>query len=114
MTPSHQFPLGVTMPVERRSRLLRWAAQGEGRYVLEDDYDSEFRYASRPIPALQGLDAGGPGHLTDVLFRLGDGTVMGVEICEDLWTPMPPSTLQAINKLANEYDGMMIGFDLKK
>ena len=59
VTPSHQFPLGVTMPVERRSRLLRWAAQGEGRYVLEDDYDSEFRYASRPIPALQGLDAGG-------------------------------------------------------
>ena len=59
VTPSHQFPLGVTMPVERRSRLLRWAAQREGRYVLEDDYDSEFRYASRPIPALQGLDAGG-------------------------------------------------------
>lgn len=59
VTPSHQFPLGVTMPVERRSRLLRWAAQGDGRYVLEDDYDSEFRYASRPIPALQGLDVGG-------------------------------------------------------
>ena len=59
VTPSHQFPLGVTMPVERRSRLLRWAAQREGRYVLEDDYDSEFRYASRPIPAMQGMDTGG-------------------------------------------------------
>lgn len=59
VTPSHQFPLGVTMPVERRSRLLRWAGQAPERYLLEDDYDSEFRYASRPIPALQGLDAGG-------------------------------------------------------
>ena len=59
VTPSHQFPLGVTMPVERRSRLLRWASQAPGRYLLEDDYDSEFRYASRPIPALQGLDHGG-------------------------------------------------------
>ena len=56
VTPSHQFPLGVTMPAGRRSRLLRWAAQRPGRFLIEDDYDSEFRYASRPIPAMQGLD----------------------------------------------------------
>lgn len=55
VTPSHQFPLGVTMPAARRSRLLQWAAK-EGRYLVEDDYDSEFRYASRPIPAMQGQD----------------------------------------------------------
>ena len=59
VTPSHQFPLGVTMPAGRRSRLLRWAAEGEGRYLIEDDYDSEFRYASRPIPAMQGMDRQG-------------------------------------------------------
>jgi GntR family transcriptional regulator/MocR family aminotransferase len=59
VTPSHQFPLGVTMPVGRRSRLLHWAASGPDRYLVEDDYDSEFRYASRPIPALQGLDRSG-------------------------------------------------------
>ena len=58
VTPSHQFPLGVTMPAARRSALLRWAHGGEGRWLIEDDYDSEFRYASRPIPALQGLDGG--------------------------------------------------------
>jgi len=58
VTPSHQFPLGVTMPAGRRSRLLRWAHAAPGRYLIEDDYDSEFRYASRPIPALQGLDGG--------------------------------------------------------
>jgi len=59
VTPSHQFPLGVAAPVGRRSELLAWAYQGPGRYLIEDDYDSEFRYASRPIPAMQGLDRGG-------------------------------------------------------
>ena len=59
VTPSHQFPLGVTMPVGRRSRLLQWAGAADDRYLIEDDYDSEFRYASRPIPAMQGLDRQG-------------------------------------------------------
>lgn len=58
ITPSHQFPMGVIMPVSRRSELLNWAAEGR-RYIIEDDYDSEFRYAGRPIPALQGLDRNG-------------------------------------------------------
>lgn len=59
VTPSHQFPLGVTMPAGRRSRLLHWAYGAPDRYIIEDDYDSEFRYASRPIPALQGMDREG-------------------------------------------------------
>lgn len=59
VTPSHQFPLGITTPVGRRAELLRWAYDAPGRYLIEDDYDSEFRYASRPIPAMQGLDEGG-------------------------------------------------------
>lgn len=59
VTPSHQFPLGVTMPAGRRSRLLHWAYAAPDRYLIEDDYDSEFRYASRPIPALQGMDREG-------------------------------------------------------
>ncbi len=59
VTPSHQFPLGVTMPAGRRSRLLHWASAAPDRYLIEDDYDSEFRYSSRPIPAMQGLDRAG-------------------------------------------------------
>jgi GntR family transcriptional regulator/MocR family aminotransferase len=59
VTPSHQFPMGVTMPAPRRSALLRWAYSGPHRYIVEDDYDSEFRYTSRPIPAMQGADKGG-------------------------------------------------------
>lgn len=59
VTPSHQFPLGLTMPVGRRTQLLRWAESAPGRYIVEDDYDSEFRYFSRPVPAMQGLDRAG-------------------------------------------------------
>ena len=57
--PSHQYPTGIVMPVKRRQELLSWAYRGENRYVIEDDYDSEFRYKGRPIPALQGMDQGG-------------------------------------------------------
>ncbi len=56
VTPSHHFPLGIIMPVPRRRALLNWAAAQPGRYILEDDYDSEFRFSGRPIPALQSLD----------------------------------------------------------
>lgn len=57
--PSHQFPTGIVMPVGRRQELLRWAAEEPGRYIIEDDYDSEFRYRGKPIPALQGMDRSG-------------------------------------------------------
>lgn len=56
VTPSHQFPTGVTMPVGRRTELLQWAGAAPDRYVIEDDYDSEFRFDGRPIPCMQGLD----------------------------------------------------------
>ncbi len=57
VTPSHQYPTGTVMPINRRMELLRWALKGEGRYIVEDDYDSEYRYKGKPIPALQGYDA---------------------------------------------------------
>jgi len=55
VTPAHQFPLGMTMSLERRMALLKWASRA-GAFVIEDDYDSEYRFEGRPIPALQGLD----------------------------------------------------------
>ena len=58
VTPSHQFPTGVTMSLARRLELLRWAEE-RGAHLLEDDYDSEFRYEGRPIESLQGLDRTG-------------------------------------------------------
>ena len=59
LTPSHQFPMGITTSAGRRSQLLRWAAEEPGRYIIEDDYDSEFRYGSRPLPAMQSMDTAG-------------------------------------------------------
>src|SRR5215472_15493726 len=76
-TPAHQYPLGVTMSVARRIDVLRWARASRA-VLFEDDYDGEYRYQGRPIPALQGLEAGAPvllaGSFGKVLFpglRLG-------------------------------------------
>lgn len=77
VTPSHQFPIGVVMSVPKRLQLLDWAHRN-GAWILEDDFDSEYRYQSKPIPALQGLDQNGRviymGTFSKVLFpslRLG-------------------------------------------
>ena len=56
ISPSHHYPTGIVMPIGRRHELLRWAAQKPGRYILEDDYDSEFRFVGRPIPTLYSAD----------------------------------------------------------
>ena len=58
LTPSQQFPLGGAMPISRRREYLQWATAGN-RWIIEDDYDSEFRYAGRPIPALASMDNSG-------------------------------------------------------
>ena len=55
--PSHQFPTGLVTSVARRYELLAWASEQPGRYIVEDDYDCEFRLSGRPIPALMSVDA---------------------------------------------------------
>ena len=81
VTPSHQFPTGAVLPLNRRLELLKWAER-TGAMIIEDDYDSEFRYDSRPIPALQGLSDGNHvvyvGTFSKVLFpalRIGYAVV---------------------------------------
>lgn len=106
-TPSHQFPLGVPMSLPRRLALLRWARDARA-WVIEDDYDSEFRYGSRAIPCLHGLDTDGRviyvGSFSKTLFpglRLAY-----VIVPPDLHAPMvkarlasdihPPTLLQGV------------------
>lgn len=59
ISPTHHFPTGVTMSIRRRFELLHWACQAEDRFIIEDDYDSEFRVRGRPVPPLQSMDRQG-------------------------------------------------------
>jgi GntR family transcriptional regulator/MocR family aminotransferase len=75
VAPSHQYPAGTTMSLARRLELLAWARE-QGAWIVEDDYDSEYRYAGRPLAALQGLDAehagtGGDGRVGGRVLYIG-------------------------------------------
>ena len=107
VTPAHQFPLGITMSLRRRLELLEWARR-QGVVIFEDDYDSEYRYSGRPVPAMQGLDRANmvifAGSFSDVLFpalRLGYVVVPPDMIdifaaAESVTTHHPPLIDQAI------------------
>ena len=56
ISPSHHFPTGIVTPIKRRSEILKWASAQDNRYIIEDDYDSEFRLVGKPIPTLQSID----------------------------------------------------------
>ncbi|WP_339238470.1 PLP-dependent aminotransferase family protein [Paenibacillus sp. FSL R5-0517] len=75
VSPSHQFPLGMTMPITRRLALLDWAERTKA-YIIEDDYDGEFRYYGRPIPSMQGLREG-----SRVIYMGGFSQVLAPAFC---------------------------------
>lgn len=108
VTPSHQFPLGAHMTLARRRALIEWAA-ANAAWIVEDDYDSEFRFDERPQPCLQGLDTSGRviyvGTFSKSVFpalRIGF-VIAPADLCEQLVAvrgaladPQPPSLDQAI------------------
>jgi len=98
LTPSHQYPLGITMGLERRQEFLKWAEHNDA-WILEDDYDGEYRYRGRPQPALQGMDHAGRvfyiGTFSKTLFpalRLG-------------YLVVPPSLVDAFWRARINIDG---------
>jgi GntR family transcriptional regulator/MocR family aminotransferase len=107
VTPSHQYPLGVTMSLARRLALLEWA-RARRAWIVEDDYDSEYRYTGRPLASLQGLDRHGRviyvGTFSKVLFpalRLGyvvvpPALVDAFAAARGLVDRHPPSVTQAV------------------
>lgn len=106
VTPSHHFPTGVTMPAPRRAQLIRWALEQPGRYILEDDYDSEFRYDIRPLPSLQGM-AGPEGpvvYLTTFTQSLAPSIRIACMV-------LPPPLLAAYRQMYAAYSCPVSRFD---
>jgi GntR family transcriptional regulator/MocR family aminotransferase len=98
VTPSHQYPLGVTMTVSRRLAVIEWARRS-GAWIIEDDYDSEYRYRGKPLPSLQGLDRSGRviymGSFSKTLFpslRLG-------------FVVLPPALVEPFRRVRSVVDG---------
>ncbi|MBQ8194073.1 MAG: PLP-dependent aminotransferase family protein [Oscillospiraceae bacterium] len=59
ISPAHHFPTGIVMPISRRREIMQWAESAEDRYIIEDDYDSEFRWSGKPVPSMFGMDTSG-------------------------------------------------------
>jgi GntR family transcriptional regulator/MocR family aminotransferase len=118
VTPSHQFPLGVPMSLPRRLALLAWARSARA-WLIEDDYDSEFRYGTRPMPCLHGLDPDGRviyvGTFSKTLFpalRLGflvipsdlREMIMAARRASDIHPPIPPQAILADLMIAGHFE----------
>jgi len=104
LTPAHQYPLGITLSLERRMEILNWASH-KGAFVIEDDYDSEYRFEGLPAPALQGLDRNSNvifvGSFTKLLFpalRLG-------------YVVLPPSLVEVFVAFRRSTDFRSSGMD---
>ncbi len=59
ISPAHHFPTGIVMPISRRREIMKWAEETPDRYIIEDDYDSEFRWSGKPVPTMFGMDTAG-------------------------------------------------------
>ncbi|TVX92363.1 PLP-dependent aminotransferase family protein [Paenibacillus agilis] len=91
ITPSHQFPYGMVMPLAKRMQLLKWAADQNG-IIIEDDYDSEFRYVGKPIPSLQGMDT------RQRTVYLGTFSKCLLPSLRTAYMVLPPDLLERYNK----------------
>lgn len=104
-TPSHQYPLGYAMPIGQRTALLQWSSHGQERYIIEDDYDSEFRYQSRPIPSLQSID-----HLGRVIY-LGTFSRSVAPALRISYMVLPEKLLELYQQHYQGYASTVSGFE---
>ncbi|MBQ0138473.1 MAG: PLP-dependent aminotransferase family protein [Kurthia sp.] len=97
VTPSHQFPTGAILSASRRVQLLNWASKNSHHYIIEDDYDSEFRYTGKPIAALQGMDQEGK---VIYMSTFSKSLMPSLRIA---YFVLPPKLLEIYNEMYNYY-----------
>ena len=105
--PSHQFPTGIVMPIRRRIQLLKWADEKEDRYIIEDDYDSEFRYKGKPIPALRGIDQ------TDKVIYIGTFSKSISPATRISYMVLPEKLMEKAKKMGHFYSQTVSKVDQK-
>jgi len=105
ITPSHQFPTGAVLSATRRAQALNWATQSTSRYIIEDDYDSEFRYTGKPIPALHALDR------NDKVIYMSTFTKSLMPSLRVAYFVLPPKLLATYNDVFNYYSSTVPRFD---
>ena len=105
ITPSHQFPTGIIMPIARRVQLLNWAAAAPGRYLIEDDYNSEFNFGGRPIPSVQSIDAYGK-----VVYMSTFSRTLAPSI-RIAYMVLPPTLSEAFSKKFSGYSSTVSRFE---
>ncbi|MGN7479594.1 PLP-dependent aminotransferase family protein [Solibacillus silvestris] len=105
ITPSHQFPTGAVLSANRRTQLLKWAAKSADRFIIEDDYDSEFRYIGKPIPALRGLDQ------NDRVIYLSTFTKSLMPSLRVAYFVLPPTLIKRYQEHFNYYSSTVPRFE---
>lgn len=105
ITPSHQFPTGAVLSASRRTHLLNWATKAANRYIIEDDYDSEFRYIGKPIPALQGMDQ------NEKVIYLSTFTKSLMPSLRVAYFVLPPTLLPSYQDIFSYYSATVPRFD---
>ena len=105
ITPSHQFPTGIVMPIGRRAEMLRWAGEETGRYIIEDDYNSEFNFLGRPIPSIQGIDS-----LGRVIYMSTFSRILAPSI-RIAYMVLPAELLLRFNSRFGRYSSTVSRFD---
>lgn len=105
ITPSHQFPTGAVLSAARRTHLLKWASKSTNRYIIEDDYDSEFRYIGKPIPALHGIDQ------NEKVIYMNTFTKSLMPSLRVAYFVLPSTLLQTYNEIFSYYSATVPRFD---
>ncbi len=105
ISPTHHYPTGVVMPIQRRQELLKWASEKKERYIIEDDYDSEFRFSGHPIPPMLNIDTEGKVIYMNTFSK---SIAPAVRIS---YMILPPALLEKYRACMGFYSCTVSGFD---